>query len=199
MSKTSNFALRTFPEFKEAAQAMAARRLLHEYHAAPDGGELTSYLDIGSVNSAFNTLIAKGLPPVLAIVDRELALAQGCLDIAQDIMRFLLGHPAARRAMAANFPPGSPAHQVLSEVDAGNREAEEKEGEINDAGNGLTGAERKVFEDFLNSTAEDGISREMAARELAQYQQDVEQLTTCKGALQRAMATQGEHGSRAPA
>ena len=27
MSKTSNFALRTFPEFKEAAQALAARRV----------------------------------------------------------------------------------------------------------------------------------------------------------------------------
>ena len=199
MSKTSNFALRTFPEFKEAAQALAARRVLHEYYAAPDGGELTSYLDIGSVNSAFNSLIAKGLPAVLAIVDRDLALAQGCLSIAQDIMRFLLDHPAARQAMATNFPADSVVHRVLSEVDAGNREAEEKDGGIDDAGKDLTGVEWRVFSNLVDYNDQDGIGRETAARELARYQQDVEQLTTCKGALQRALATQGEHGSRAPA
>ena len=78
---------------------------------------------------------------MLAIVDRDLALAQGCLSIAQDIMRFLLDHPAARQAMATNFPADSVVHRVLSEVDAGNREAEEKDGHIDDAGEDLTGVE----------------------------------------------------------
>lgn len=197
MGKTAAFAFRTFPEFKEAAQALAVLRFLYERSRDPDGVELRWELQLSSINEAFNTLIAKGLPPVLAVVDAELAKRQGALDIAQDIMRFLLNHPAARRALATNFPAETAAYRVLSERDAGVREAEENEGDINEAGKNLKGTEEVVFNGFLFSADDqDGVTREEAAAALAGYQAEVVALTNAKGALQRAMATQPEYGSR---
>jgi hypothetical protein len=198
MSKTSNFALRTFPEFKEAAQALVAVRSLYERHPGED--DVMSALALGSINDAFNTLIAKGLPAVLAIVDQDLAIRQGALEIAQDIMRFLLYHPSARRAFAANFPAGTPPHRILNEIGAANREAAENGGSVSKAGGGLSAGELEIWGDLFerSSDDQDGTSREVAADALASYQRRVEELTAAKGAIQRALATQREYGTLSP-
>ena len=196
MSKTSSFALRTFPEFKEAAQALASVGHLYETHLDADGAVLMSALDFSSINAAFNALIAKGLPSILAIVDRELAVREGSLEIAQEIMRFLLANPAARRAYATNFPENAPARRVIEASDTGRREAEDNEGAIAEAGQCLTAAEEALFEAI--DDAEDGISRPTAASILASQQGHVVRLAEARGALQRALMTQGDAGARAP-
>jgi hypothetical protein len=197
-AKTSNYALRTFPEFKEAAAALSALKLLglYERSLGPDGKERYWATDLSSINAAFNSLIAKGLPAMLALVDKELSRRQAALEIMQDIMRFLLDHPAARRAYAANFPSDSPAQRVLAACDAGLREAEENEGSVDEAARGLTDPEAMLFE--VLDEPEDGIGRATAATQMGRWQDDVVALTEAKGALQRALATQGEAGSRAP-
>ena len=191
MTKSSNFALRTFPEFKEAAQALIRLDFLYEPHG--DAGRNMSSLALDSINSAFNTLIAKGLPAVQVVVDKRLKVEQAGLAVMQDIMRFLLDNPAARHAHAVNFPAGSNARRVL-EVSAAV--------ECDDGGVTLSDDNEEFFDGLGLGVdwdwGEDGITRDKAARVFARQQSAVERLTDAKGALQRALATQSEFGSRVP-
>ena len=196
MTTTTNFALRTFPEFKEAAKSLVGLNL-YEWRPLPEDANTSGwYVDTGSINAAFNSLIAIGLPKMASIVDVELAKQQAALDTAQEIMRFVLDNPAARRAYAANFDEGSNGRRLLEGNDADRREAEENDGGVEVGAPGLTDADQAL--QFLMDETEDGISRQGAAWMLSKVQEKVSHLCDAKGAIQRAMATQREAGARAP-
>ena len=172
MATTARFALRTFPEFKDAAKSLVG---LHIYEShMRDGKNYSSAIRTDSINSALNSLIAKGIPSMLDILDSELSTQQSALEIAQEIMRFLLNNPAAQRAYAVNFAGGSGARRLLEALDAGRREAEENEGGINDAVAGLSDSEMLMFGTVIQSTSEDGISQPTAAEALARIQGHLE-------------------------
>jgi hypothetical protein len=126
-------------------------------------------------------------------LDNELTKQQEALAIVQEIMQFLLGNPAAQRAYALNFEENSSAKRLIEASDAGNREAEENDSYVSVAGEGLSHAEDLLF--FWLDEREDGISRPTAAKMLAYVQERVCKLAAAKGALQRALATQGEAGT----
>jgi hypothetical protein len=161
MVTISSFALRTFPEFKEAAKSLVGLYL--EESRTRDTERFSWPVHTDSINSAFNSLIAKGLPAILAIVDNELTKEQEALAIAQEIMRFLLSNPAAQRAYALNFEEDSSARRLIEASDAGNREAEENDGRVSAAGEGLSQAEEYLFLFWLEEQ-EDGISRPTALK-----------------------------------
>ena len=173
------------------AEALIRLDFLYEPHG--DAGRNMSSLALDSINSAFNTLIAKGLPAVQVVVDKRLKVEQAGLAVMQDIMRFLLDNPAARHAHAVNFPAGSNARRVL-EVSAAV--------ECDDGGVTLSDDNEEFFDGLGLGVdwdwGEDGITRDKAARVFARQQSAVERLTDAKGALQRALATQSEFGSRVP-
>jgi hypothetical protein len=176
---TTSFALRTFSEFKEAAQALAKVSLWPPGEPGFDLGGQTV-----SINWGFNSLISGGLSSRLALVEENLLERLATLDIAQEIMRSMLDHPTERYALAINFAEGSCARRVIEANDAANREAEENDGAIVKAGVGLSAAESELWHCF------DGhVTLEAVSRALALYQSEVSELSAAKGALQRARET----------
>jgi hypothetical protein len=179
MESTTSFALRTFPEFKEVAKALVGLSLEEWWGRGAERFYRPVRTD--SINAAFNSLIAKGLPALSEILDNELAKGQAALAIAQEIMRFLLNNPDAQRAYAVNFEEESSAKRLIEASDAGNREAEENDGAVIAAGEGLSDGEDCLF--FWLEEHEDGISRPSAAKMLAHTQERVWKLASAKGAL----------------
>ena len=186
---TTNFALRTLPEFKDVAKALAETgpALLEP---VPEKSSSFPAIEPGSINTGFNVLIARGLPAMLELVEVNLTENQAALDIPQEVMRFLLDHPAVRNALAINFAEGSGSRRVIEACDAANIEAAENGGAIREAVRGLSAAESKLWK--LWHCFDDDITLEAASRALAVCQRKVNKLSVAKGALQRAMATQGE-------
>jgi hypothetical protein len=185
MATTTNFALRTFPEFKAAAKSLVGVSV-SEWEIR-DARRFFRPVNTDSINSAFNTLIAKGLQAMSKILDNQLATGQAALAIAQEIMRFVLDNPAAQRVYAANFQEESSARRLIEASDAGNREAAENDGGVFAAGKGLSDAEDCLW--FWLEEQEDGLSGQTAAKMLAYMQERVWKLASAKGALQRALAT----------
>lgn len=202
MDKTANFALRTFPEFKDAAKAITDVGRLEEPHAEAGGKARYFRLPTDSINSVFNGLIAKGLPRYLEVIEATLAQVQAVHDALQDIVRFCMDHPAAQRALSTNFPEGSAARRLLDDIDAWHRE------ELDERGLVVPGTEATlsdigelvldVLGDLPGGPGEEGVGRARAATLFATTQDAVWRLSAAKGAIQRALATQGESGARAP-
>jgi hypothetical protein len=195
MNKTANFALRTCPEFKDAAKAISdIGSVLFGTHPGPNGETCCSGIAIDSINSVFNALIAKGLPQLLGIIEAKLAQTQAVHDVLQDIVRFLIDNPPAQRALATNFPEGSAARRLLDDVAAWHREEFDERGHVVP---GTEAAPSDIGELAMGvlgvlpgeQEKEDGLGRAEAAALFAWTQRAVWKLSAAKGAIQRALTT----------
>jgi len=193
MTKTTSFALRTFPEFRDAAKSLVRLPLYDQTES--DGRKSRWPIYSNSINSAFNSLIAKGLSSVVRDVDTELLRHRAALEIVQEITLFLLNNPAAKYAHAENFSDSGSARRLLKVCAAAKQEGEENDGAIySNLSAGLSAAEELLYQ--LVDDLEYGMSRTAATELLARVQASVSMLSTAKDEIQRALATWGEDGAR---
>jgi hypothetical protein len=169
------FALRLRPELRDAAKALTRLSFVET---------ATGSLSFNSINEALNSLILKGLPGVLDLVEAELADQRVALPIWEGITRFFLDNPAATEARPFNFEEGSVERRTLESmivpVESDDLEASDDE-EVPYSGPmpevGLLNLEFAM--------APTHMPRPGAARGLALVQRRIWELTAAKGAIQR--------------
>ena len=67
-----------------------------------------------AINEVLNTLAVMGMAEIITVLDEKVDELKPQLDCVQNMVRFLMGNPAAQRVEEFNFPPSSPENQVLA-------------------------------------------------------------------------------------
>jgi hypothetical protein len=101
-----SFALRTTPDIKAAAKALAGLRC-----SLYRRGKV---LHLGSMNEVLNTLVVCGMPGIVDVLDEKINELKPQLDCVQNLARFLMDNPSAQRVEGGNFPPQSAESRVLA-------------------------------------------------------------------------------------
>ena len=193
--ETVAFALRTSPNFKEAAKALTKISSgVYKKHKNDKGEDVYSALHIHSINETFNTLIKEGVSVVLDTLDRELARLAEAKKIGEGIAKFIMDNPAAPAAMPANFPEGSDERFLLTaledEYDAWRSGDESGSYDSVVGGRFLEGSGMEMlFEKlFQVSLSNPSVTRGDMVTVLSRIYEGISTRTEAKGALMRAIA-----------
>lgn len=160
--KTTGFALRMRPAYKDAAVALT-KSYFNEWKDDRTAGSFGG----GSINEVLNGFIRAGIARALEAIETDLAEAQLEYNAFHEMMTFLLSHPAASHVRPENLPEGSGGREWIESA------TEEYVKLIN-----------------YGSEARNPADRGTVAQEYANAQRRLHALIASKGAMQRALMDQ---------